>query len=180
MTPGEVVNLTATVMAKSQAFESSPVTPAPTNVPVLNFANAEVSIDGSPVQEVQNLDITYTNNLGFKHTLNSNDPQYTYVGGSQVTGSLEMYLDSTTLAFMDNYLAKDFVPIAVSILGDDTIGASDNYQLDINIPKAVLTTGETPLADDYNFLTLEFEGIYDSGTDKLVDYILTNLTAVYS
>lgn len=180
LTPSEVVTLTATIMAKGQAFEASPVTPAPTTISPFNFAQALLYIDGNPIEEIQNLEITYNNNLGFKHTLGSNDPAYQYLGASQVTGSAEMYLDNTTLALYNNYIDKDFVQVELVITGD-TIGASSNYGLVVEVPKAVITSAETPLADDYNLLTLEFEGVFDVPSGGyLCEMSLTNLTPTYT
>ena len=177
LTPAEVVTLTATIMAKSQAVEGSPVTPAPTTIPPFNFAQAELFIDGNPITEIQNLELTYNNNLGLKHTLGSNDPTHQYLGASQVTGSGEMYLDTATLALYNNYLDKDFVQVELVITGE-AIGASSNYEVIFEIPKAVFTTAETPLADNYNLLTVEFEGVFDGS--ELLSITVVNLTPTYT
>jgi hypothetical protein len=36
---------------------------------------------------------------------------------------------------------------------------------------------ETKLAEDYNLLSIEFEGLYDTATSKLLSLVATNLLA---
>ncbi len=178
--PGEVVVFAPSLMAKSQAFEASPVTPAPTNIAAFDFAQCSIEINDVALTEIQNFEIEFRNNLQMKHTLGANDPRYNYVQGSEVVGSLEGYLDATTLsALVNKFHSKDFVKVELIITGV-TIGASSNYKFEIAVPKAVLTTCETPLGDEYNFVTVEFEGIYDSVSDYLTRWILTNLTPAYT
>lgn len=176
--PGEIVVGTASMMSKSSASATA-ITPVYTDTPEYNFVNAVIKIDGSPVQEMQNFEIDYKNNLGLKYVLNSNDPKFPYLNGSEVTGSFEMYLNTNTLAEMTKYLSHTNIAIDLELTGD-AIGVGSNYQFNLSIPKAIYTTAETPLGNDYNLLTVEFEGIYDSVTSSLITGHLVNLLPNYT
>lgn len=176
--PGEVVTATASMQAKGQASATA-ITPAYTDTRPYNFVDAVVKFDTVKVDEMQAFTIEYANNLGLKYVLNSNDPQFQYVNGSTVSGSFEMYLDTATLAFYNNYLAKTSMAIDLELTGD-AIGVAENEKFNFSIPKAVFTTAETPLGNDYNMLTIEFEGEYDTATSSLCSASLTNLLADYS
>lgn len=178
-TPGEVVNATVAMMARTQATASA-ITPVYTDTPVFNFANASVEIDSSAIGEMQNFTITYVNNSNFKHVLNNNDPEFKWVGGSEITGSFEMYLNSTTSAEITKYLNKTESAIDLILTGPETIGSASNYGLTISIPRAVYTTTQTPLAEGHNLVTIEFSGLYDTGSSSLVTAVLTNLVTAYS
>jgi hypothetical protein len=175
--PGEIVTATASMMAKSQASATA-ITPVYTDTPDYNFVNAVVKIDGVAIQEMQKFEFDYKNNLGLKYVLNSNDPQFVYLNGSEMTGSFEMYLDNITLAEMTKYLSASESALTLELTGK-AIGVASFYRFNINVPKVIYTTAETPLGNDYNLLTVEFEGIYDSVTSKLVDFVLTNEVASY-
>lgn len=170
---GEPVKFTAGVKAKSQA-SASKISAAYTTVRPYNWADVDFKIGGSSVAQVENFEINYNNNLELLHTLNqSNDPGYSYVRASEVTGTIELYLDATTTAYMTDYLANTDRSINLVITGD-SIGSAENLELNLTIPKAVFTTAETPIRDDYNLLTVNFEGIYDTATSKLIDIVVTN------
>lgn len=177
--PGEIIRATASMMARSQASATA-ITPVYTDTPVFNFVHASVEIDSVAVGEIQNFEITYNNNSNFKHVLNSNDPQFKWVGGSEITGSFEMYLDATTAAEITKYLAKTESSIDLIFTGIDTIGVASNYKLTISVPRAVYTATETPLAEGHNLVTVEFAGLYDTSSSSLVTAVLTNLITAYS
>jgi hypothetical protein len=176
--PGEVVNATASIMAKSSATATA-ITPVYTDTPEYNFLNAVIKIDGTPITEMQNFEFEYKNNLGFKYVLNSNDPQFTYLNGSEITGSFEMYLDSTTLAQMTKFLANTESALDLELTGN-AIGVASNYQFNLTVPRVIYTTAETPLGNDYNLLTVEFEGLYDPVTSSLITGYMVNEVANYN
>lgn len=176
--PGEVINATASMMAKVSASATA-ITPVYTDTPEFNFLNAVIKIDGTPITEMQNFEFEYKNNLGFKYVLNSNDPQFTYLNGSEATGSFEMYLDSTTLAEMTKYLADTESALDLELTGQ-AIGVGSNYTFNLTLPRVIYTTAETPLGNDYNLLTVEFEGLYDPITSSLISAHLENLSANYN
>jgi len=157
---------------------SSAITPAYSTVPAFNFAQAQVKIGGNEIAEVENFEFEYKNNLEMVYALNSNEPQFSVPKASEVHGKLEMYLDNTSLTRLTNYIAKTTESIEIIVTGI-ALGSAANYVLDILIPKAVYTTGETKITDSHNLLTVEFEGIYDTATSKLLSITLTNLLAAY-
>ena len=91
---------------------------------------------------------------------------------------MDLYLDTTTLARLTNYLAKTTESIEIIATGG-TIGSAAAYTLDITIPKAVYTAAQTKITDSHNLLTIEFQGIYDTATSALVKTTLTNLVSAY-
>lgn len=171
---GEIAIMSAAFKAKSQA-SATKITPAYTTAPAFDFTDAALKIGGVQVTEISNFELEYKNNIEFLTALNnSNDPAFNYVKGSELKGKIDMYLDNTTLAEMTAYLAKTNRALDIVFTGD-AIGTSSNYQLSINIPKVVYTAAETKLSDDYNLLSIEFEGLYDTTTSKLLSIVLTNL-----
>lgn len=174
---GEPVKVTATQMAKGQT-SSTAITPVYSTVPPFNFAQASVKIGGSTIGEVESVELEYKNNVEFVYAVGSNDPQYYAAKLSEVTGKIEMYLDSTTLTRLTNYLANTKESIELIITGN-SIGTAANYALDILIPKASYKTADTKITEGHNLLTIEFEGIYDTATSKLLSVTLTNLITSY-
>ncbi len=114
------------------------------------------------------------------HTVSgSNDPTFNYVKASEITGKIEMYLDNVTLAYLNDYLAKNERSLDLILTGD-SIGVGSSIKLELSIPRAVFTSGQTKLSEDYNLLTVEFSGIFDTVTSKLLSVKLTNLLANYN
>ncbi len=175
---GEVVVATASIKAKSQA-SATKITPAYTTVRPYNFADAIIKIGGTSFSQVENFEIEYSNNIDFLHTLNNNDPQFRFVKGSEVKGKIEMFLDNATLAEYNNYLTKTEREIKLELTGD-AIGVASNNKIVFTIHRAVLITAETPISEDFNLLTIEFEGLYDPVTAQLLSVALTNLLSNYN
>jgi hypothetical protein len=177
---GEVLSLTAGIRAKSSA-SATKISPAYETIRPLNFADAAtVSVGGTGYTGIQSFELTYTNNQNFLHAIgSSNDPQFNHVRGSEVTGTIEFYLDSNTAAEYTDYLNGTEQALVIGFTGD-TIGTSSNYGLQLTVPRARYSTGSVPINDDYNALTVEFEGIYDTATSKLITPVLTNLLTNYN
>ena len=178
---GEVLTLTAGIRAKANA-SASKISPSYETVRPLNFAdNTAFSIGGQALTQVQNFELVYTNNHAMTHAIgSSNDPAFNYAKGSQVTGSLELYLDSTTAAEYADYLSKADQALVITFAGDTITGTVNKYGLSITVPKVNYTTASFPVNDDYNLLTVEFEGVYDTTTSKLIEAILTNTITAYT
>ena len=171
---GEAVKLGVTVKAKSQA-SATKITPAYLTNRAFNWADVAFKINAVTLSEAVSFEVEYKNNIEFLHSLNaSNDPAYNYVKGSEVNGKVELYLNNTTLAEYNNYLAKTTRPIDLVITGAP-IGVASNDKLTLSIPKSVFKMAETKLAEDYNLLSIEFEGLYDTATSKLLSLVATNL-----
>lgn len=175
---GAVSSVAASIKAKSQASATA-ITPAYTSVRPFNFADAKIKIGGITLTEVQNYNIEFNNNVEFLHTLNANDPQFRFVKGSEVAGTIEMFLDSATLVELNNYLTKTEREVILELTGD-SIGVASNNKMVLTIPRAVFTTANTEISEDHNMLHIEFQGLYDTVTTKLISVVLTNLLANYN
>ena len=177
---GEVLSLTAAMRAKSNA-SSTAISPAYETIRPFNFADVTTfTIGGQALTQVQNFNLTYSNDHGMTHALgNTNDPQFNYARGSGVEGSLELYLDSTTAAEYTDYINGTNQAFVIAFTGD-VIGSSSNYGLNISVPLVRYSASNSPLNDDYNSLTVDFQGIYDTATSKLITVILTNLLTNYT
>lgn len=172
----EVVTFTASVKGKSQATATK-ISPAYLTSRPYNFKDAVFKIGGSAISEVISVEIDYKNNVEFLHSLSaSNDPTYNYAKPSEISGKIECYLDSTTLAHYNSYLAGTHVALALELTGD-AIGTSSNNKVILSIPVASLKASTTSLNEDYNLVSFEFEGIYDTATSKLFNVVITNLLA---
>jgi hypothetical protein len=171
---GQTVKISFPCSAKSQATATK-IAGAYTTVRPYNWADVDIKIATVSRGQIESFELEYTNGIELLHTLSqSNDPAYNYVKASEVKGKLEMYLDSNTTAYMTDYLAGTQRALQFNLTGD-TIGSTANNKVVIDIPQARFTTAETPLREDYNLLTVEFEGIYDTATSKLISAIVTNL-----
>ena len=174
--PGEAAIINFPFKAKNQATATK-ITAAYTTVDPLNFLQTAIKIGGTTVSEIVSAEIEYKNNIEFLHALNaSNDAGYNFVKGSEISGKLEMYLNNTTLAQMTAYLAGTTQSFQMLITGP-SIGTGAAYTFNLTIPKGIYKTSETKLGEDYNLLSVEFEGIYDTATSKLFNVVMTNLLA---
>ena len=175
---GEMLEVAATVISKSVATATA-ITPATTTVPAFNFAQLAIKIGGATIGEVDNIELEYKNGTEMEYCLGSNDPAFVAIkGGSEVSGKISMYLDATTLTRFTNYMAKTTEAIELIATGN-AIGSAAAYVLDITIPKAVYTTATTKITDQHNLVEIEFNGLYDTSTGKLIGVTLTNLVAAY-
>jgi hypothetical protein len=177
---GETVQIAATVKAKSQASATA-ITAAYTTVPAFTHSQIQVKIGGSAIAEVENFELTYKNGLEMVYALGSADPAYYSVTGSEVSGKFDIYLDSTSAAQVTNYLNKTQQSVEIIATNPDTtIGTSSNYTLDILMPQTVLTVADRKLTANHNVLSVEFAGMYDTTTSKLMSVVLTNLLTNYT
>ncbi len=177
---GGVLSLTAALRAKSNA-SSTAISPTYETVRPFNFADVTTfTIGGQALTEVQNFDLTYANDHGLTHALGpSNDPAFNYAKGSTVEGSIEMYLDSTTAAEYTDYINSTNQALVIGFTGD-VIGSSSNYGLNISVPSVRYKAANTPINDDYNLVSVDLEGIYDTATSKLLTVTLSNLLTNYN
>lgn len=176
---GEALVFSSKLMAKSQA-PASKITPVYSTVRPFNYIDAQLKIGGVAINEVETFEFEYANNLEMLHTVaGSNDPTFNYVKASEINGKIEMYLDNATLAYLNDYLAKNERSLDLILTGD-SIGVGSSIKLELSIPRAVFTSGETKLSEDYNLLTVEFSGIFDTVSSKLLSVKLTNLLANYN
>lgn len=174
---GETAVISFPIKAKSQASATKISPTYLTNRP-FNFADVAVKIGGSGVVQVVSVELEYKNNIEFLHSLSqSNDAAYNYVKGSEVTGKIEMYLDNTTLTEYTKFLAKTNSTLDIELTGSETIGTGSNHKIAINVPKVFYSTGETEIGEDYNALTVEFTGVYDTSASRLIQVVVTNLLA---
>ena len=176
---GEVVTISPSLLAKTQAYQASPVAASFLTVRPFNFADITMKIGGSSVTEFSSFELEYKNGLKLEYGLGSNDPLMNYVGKSTVTAKLELYLDSTMLTEYNNYLSKTARSLEFIGAGP-SIGVSSTYGIDILVPNMVYKTAETKINDDVNILDIQAEAVYDTSTSKLLSAVLTNLLTAYS
>ncbi len=175
---GEMLEFTPSIMAKTVASATA-ITPAFSTIPAFNFSQMQVKIGGTVIGEVENFEVDYKNGLEMVYALGNNEPSYPSIkGGSEVTGKMDIYLDSTTATQITNYLNKTNASLELIITGT-AIGTAANYVLDIVIPKAVYKAADVKITDQHNVINVEFEGIYDTVTSKLLGVTLTNLVTAY-
>ena len=175
---GAVSSVAASIKSKSQASAVA-ITPVYTAIRPFNFADAKIKIGGITLTEVQNYQIEFNNNVELLHTLNSNDPQFRFIKGSEVSGTIEMFLDTATLVELNNYLTKNEREIILELTGG-SIGVASFNKMVLTIPRAVLTTADTEISEDHNMLTIEFQGLFDTVSSKMISVVLTNLLANYN
>lgn len=175
---GETLALTAGIKAKSSA-SATKIAAAYETIRPFTFADLTTFSVGGQAYKPRNFELSYTNNHELLHALGANDPQFNYAKGSEVSGKFELYLDATSAAEYADYLAKTDNALSIVFTGD-SIGASSNYGLSLSVPKAAYKAATFPVTDDYNLLSVEFEGIYDTGTSKLLTAVLTNLLTTYA
>lgn len=176
---GEMLQFSPSIMAKTQASASA-ISPAFSTVPAFNHAQLAVKIGGSTIAEVESIEFEYKNGLDLRHALGNVEPAFASIaGGSEVGAKLELYLDSTSLTELTNYINKTTRSLQLIATGG-AIGSAANYVFDLTIPKAVYTAGATKVTDAANLLTIEAQGVYDISTSKLLALTTTNLLSAYS
>lgn len=174
---GEPIEFTPKLLGKSQAT-STQITGAYSTVASLYHSQGIVKIGGSTLNEVESFELEYSNGLEMVYSLGSVNPVFNSIkGGSEVKGKIELYLDSTSLTRLTNYLANTNEAVEFIATGG-TIGSAANYVLDALVPTAVYKMADTPITDGHNLLTIYFETIPDS-TPKILALTLTNLLASY-
>jgi hypothetical protein len=175
---GEMLMFEPTIIAKSQAAATA-ITGAFTTVPAFNHAQVAVKIGGSTIGQASGIEINYKSGVEMRYALGSNDPYLaTIKDGANVTGKVDLYLDSTTTAKLTNYINHTNESIELVATGG-AIGSAAAYALSVLIPKAVYTAADTPIGSDTNMLSLSFDSIPDPSTGKLIVPTLTNLVASY-
>jgi hypothetical protein len=176
---GDYLKVATAIQAKSRATATA-ITPVFETIRAFNFADigSGFKIGGTSIAEVESFEIEYKNNVNFKHTVASNDAGFFVAKPSEVTGKIDMLLNSNTTSFYTDYLAGTQRAVDITFTGD-AIGVSSNYGLNINVPKADFKTVTDPIRDDYNLLTVNFEAIKDTSTSKQISMLLTNLLASY-
>lgn len=178
---GETLVGNTALKAKSSA-SASKISASYETIRPFNFSDLGTTgfkIGGVAFDEVENLELEYKNNIEFLHVLASNEPYFNYAKASEVVGKFDLYLNSDSAAKYLDYLNKTDTSLDIVFTGD-AIGVAANYKLTVTIPKVTFKASSYPVTDDYNLLTVEFEGIYDTATSKLLSAVLTNLTIAYT
>lgn len=168
--------------AKSQAAATK-ITPSYETVRPFNF-NDMIQASGFKIgstyfDEVQNVEFEYKNNGEMVHAMGSNDPMFFVVKASEVSGKFELYMNSDSAPKYTDFLNQTQQALQLVWQGD-AIGVAAYYKLDISIPKVVFKASTYPVAENENIITVEWEGIYDTTTSKLLTPVLTNLLANYN
>lgn len=167
--------------AKSSA-SATKITPAVETVRPFNFADLSATgfkIGGTSFGGIETLEVEYNANTEMFHAHGSSDPANYYIKASEAKGKVDLYLDATNAAKYADYLNGVEQSLQITYTGD-AIGTSANYKLDITIPRARFTAASSEINADYGKLSIEWEGIYDPITAKLISVVLTNLRANYN
>lgn len=177
---GEYATLDAKLLAKSRTVGNTKVAGAFRNEPAFSFNQFAVKIGGTQVTEVISAELEYKNNLQFLPALNnSNDVAFNYIKASEVTGKIELYLDTTSYTQLTNYLSG--TDVSVEIIGTGgAIGSAAHYGIDILVPVCAYEKEDQKLQDGYNLVTLDLKGKYDTSTAQLIKIVLTNLLTAYN
>ncbi len=175
---GEAVGVSFDGMGKSQA-DASLTTRTYENTRPFNFADVvNVRIGAVEVKaQCEEFSLEYDNGLEAFYGMGSNNLQASYPTPSECKGKLTLYLDNTTKDFLADYIAKTERSLEIKIEGD-AIGNSSKYALRAYLPRAVFTSVPMKLANNYNAMEIEFEGVEDT-SNGLVTVELTNLLTSY-
>ena len=161
---------------KAKGFnEVAAITPAYSDLAAWRSDTAEVKVGGVTIATFQSCEVELVNNLEYKYAIGGDgEPQYKYTTGSEVNISMEGYFDSAMKTNVwDKFKNMDEVEFVL------TMNGPSSEVLVITCPKVVLTTTETPIAEDYNKISVEAKAIFDGTTDKLVHAALTNSVVSY-
>jgi len=175
---GESAAISFPVAAKSQASATA-VTGVSETAKVFEFSQTPGIVIGGTTYPVQNLEIEYKNNGEMIYGLGSHDPVAFSVKGSELTGKFELYLSSSSASEYTDYLAGTEQAMSLVFTGA-SIGTASNTGISLAIPRAVYKTANYPINDAYNMLSVEFTGLYDLSTSKLISMVVTNTTAAYT
>ena len=173
---GNPVVVAAGIKAKGFA-PATAITPVYSDTVPFLSASAEIKVDGSVIASFQTCEIELVNNLEMKYVIGGEgEPQYKYTTGSEVNVSLEGYFnDDMKTKVWDKFENGDLIQIVLTLNGT----TPTNEKLVITIPKVAITKTETPIAEDYNKISLEGKGLFDADTASLVTAELTNGVVSY-
>ena len=132
------------------------------------------------LEYAEEISLEYKNGLGMFHGFNTTgEPTKSYVGRSEVTGSITAYIEAAVLANLKGDFEDGTEGELLLTITGDAIGIASNYSLQISIPRVILSKLTTPLSDDYYQLTLDLEGAKNtSGT--LITVTLVNTKSGYT
>jgi hypothetical protein len=175
---GEAVSVAFEGIGKSQA-DASESTPSYETSRPFNFADiSSIKIGSTEVKAYcEEFSVEYDNKLEGFYSMGSNELQSVYSKPSEVKGKLTLYLDDTTKAFLEDYIAKTQRTIEIKAEGD-AIGTASKETLYLKVPKATMTAVTTKLGMEYNAMEIEFEGVVDA-TDGLFTMYLINTLSSY-
>lgn len=175
---GESVAISFEGLAKSQSDATAQTPTYETSRP-FNFADiTSIKIGNIEVKSYcEEFSFEYDNQIEGFYSMGANELQSVYPKPSEAKGKLTLYLDDTTKAFLEDYIAKTERAIEIKIEGD-SIGNASKETFYIKLPKAVMTSVGTKLSTEYNALEIEFEGVVDP-TDGLITAYLINTLSSY-
>lgn len=178
---GESVTATFPGMAKTAASATA-ITPALETGRPFDFVDVGatgLSIGGTAIDELMTLELEYKNGITFLHSLSGSvDPNFSYVKPAELTGKIDLFLNSTSAAELTNYLNKTSRSLQLTLTGG-TIGSTSNTKLDLTIPVCTFKVAKWPLTFDYNHLEIEFEAEENSSGALISNFVCTNSTVSY-
>lgn len=173
---GQAVNMTTSGMAKSVADEEKSSPNFEALDPIKWTGVVTISVDGEDIKcEVESGNIEYENGLSTFHGFcgDNAEPSAHYVENSTVSGSFTMFLgDAEVYALRDKMRNQTELPIVFSATGE-AVGEASNTAVQVNIPRAVLSTYSTSLGNSYNQVTVDFVAGEDA-TDGQIEVTLVN------
>jgi hypothetical protein len=175
---GDLITLHADMLAKGQA-DATAITASFASLRPFNFADiATLSIAGTDIKgKIDSFEIDYDNATQMFYGLGSTSPQDRYSKGSTIKGKLETFVDSATASYLADLIAGTERALILDIVGD-AFGATSHYELKVTISQCNFTSVKTPIKNDYNAMTIEFEAREDA-TNGLIKVELTNGVTTY-
>lgn len=177
---GEAVEFSPKFQGQSVATASK-ISPTYLTARPYTFADSVLKIGGSIVTEVVDFEMEFKNNLEMIYGLSSNNPIAYQCKSHEVSGKVSLILDSTSLTELTAYLAETLRSMELILTQPDvTIGNASHPTMDFVLPSVMYKTAVTKINDSYNLLEINYEGIYDSVTSKLISATITNLLATFA
>ncbi len=175
---GEALSFAFEGIGQSQATNAG-ATPTYETPRAFNFVDiTSVKIGSTDIKaQCEEFSFEYDNGVEGFYAMGDNELKAVYPKPSESKGKLTLYLDDTTKAFLEDYIAKTERAIEIIAEGED-IGDASHNKVRIYLPKAALTSSSSKLGTDYNVMEVEFEGVVDA-TNGLVQIVLTNEVSSY-
>lgn len=145
----------------------------------LKFASDLAGLGAAPETKIRNLVLTIAKNVEDDQVIGSLDPADILNKQFSVEGTVELlYRDSS---FVDDLLADTKKAARITLTNTDiTIGVGSNPKIQIDLANVKFSEVTKPFTNnDLTIQTLAFKAMYSLADAKLIDVVLTNLTASY-
>ena len=176
---GEALKVTVTGKAMNHASATA-ITASYETTKVFDWTDIQsITLGGVDIKAaVETLSLTYTNNLESFHGVSSQVPTQLYPQNSEVTGSIEAYLDSNLISQEAVFAAGTEQSLVITLTGDETIGDASHNGMVITLPKVVLASYTVPLDTSYVKVSADLTAGVSSASG-MISVVLTNAVASY-